>query len=67
MSARKELEALEVAEIAYLAASGWVVREGLWRDPLSRHRGHIDRVAAYKQRQRDTAEENAKEAAMAKP
>lgn len=57
------LRALEAAEEDYLRARGWsLCNEGvsLWSDPLENSKTHIARVAAYKQRQRDQAEENRK-------
>jgi hypothetical protein len=60
MKARAALQELEAAEERYLAAHGWTRWRGtgLWIDPQNPDRTHIERVAAYKQRQRDTAASN---------
>lgn len=58
MRARVALDVLEDAEELYLAASGWRPAGSLWIHPREPSRGHIARVAAYKQRQLDAAEAN---------
>lgn len=60
MTGAQALAILEAAEAVYLDASGWTLKGGLWRDPLNPHKGHVDRRAAYMQRQRDTMAENAR-------
>lgn len=64
MTGAQALAVLEAAEAVYLVASGWALVGGLWRDPLNPHKGHVDRRAAYMQRQRDTMAENARRATV---
>jgi hypothetical protein len=59
------LQKLERAEERYLFSAGWiqtricdVTSPVLWRDPENATRSHVQRVAAFKQRQRDQAAES---------
>lgn len=52
---------LEHSERAYLSLRRWERDQfGLWIDPLNPKKSHIQRVAAYKQRQRDANAEDMK-------